>query len=413
MNYKVPTLINYEKLKSFITGLKIKINDKNVGIGAYYTSSETYMVLFDYDSSYVTMKVIGGKIGTDEYLELFNSSSVSDYMSKFINSFYKMLCDNHEGLFWLNDGCKIEDIYVSNILEILLDDIFNGIDNFIPKPSLYIGSNYPMFTKDDIETEEDVPISIQINKRNAIFTHIVNGKVDPYTGAIYGRAIYTDQLTDGPATDLKDVIVNSDGTVSSGAKELGATTGNGFDALQQNQTELYEIEKQSVDGVKSKEDMLEISKKTLSSSNNANYNLFNRAGTRPTKLKNDQYGFCAIIDKKYVPYRNRNSQISNVGYAVLVQGYDISEERIGDELENYSFSASQKNANTNGRRKRYITVAGAATESNQVAVDDIMKYNANGNIELKDTVKNVAGENEVIEMETEKPSMNRTGVIVN
>ena len=42
-----------------------------------------------------------------------------------------------------------------------------------------------------------------------------------------------------------------------------------------------------------------------------------------------------------------------------------------------------------------------------------MKYNANGNIELKDTVKNVAGENEVIEMETEKPSMNRTGVIVN
>ena len=245
------------------------------------------------------------------------------------------------------------------------------------------------------------------------FTHIVNGKVDPYTGAIYGRAIYTDQLTDGPATDLKDVIVNSDGTVSSGAKELGATTGNGFDALQQNQTELYEIEKQSVDGVKSKEDMLEISKKTLSSSNNANYNLFNRAGTRPTKLKNDQYGFCAIIDKKYVPYRNRNSQISNVGSAVLVQGYDISEERIGDELENYSFSASQKNANTNGRRKRYITVAGAALESNQVAVDDIMKYNANGNIELKDTVKNVAGENEVIEMETEKPSMNRTGVIVN
>lgn len=245
------------------------------------------------------------------------------------------------------------------------------------------------------------------------FTHIVNGKVDPYTGAIYGRAIYTDQLTDGPATDLKDVIVNSDGTVSSGAKELGATSGNGFDALQQNQTELYEIEKQSVDGVKSKEDMLEISKKTLSSSNNANYNLFNRAGTRPTKLKNDQYGFCAIIDKKYVPYRNRNSQISNVGSAVLVQGYDISEERIGDELENYSFSASQKNANTNGRRKRYITVAGAALESNQVAVDDIMKYNANGNIELKDTVKNVAGENEVIEMETEKPSMNRTGVIVN
>lgn len=168
MNYKVPTLINYEKLKSFITGLKIKINDKNVGIGAYYTSSETYMVLFDYDSSYVTMKVIGGKIGTDEYLELFNSSSVSDYMSKFINSFYKMLCDNHEGLFWLNDGCKIEDIYVSNILEILLDDIFNGIDNFMPKPSLYIGSNYPIFTKDDIETEEDVPISIQINKRNTM-----------------------------------------------------------------------------------------------------------------------------------------------------------------------------------------------------------------------------------------------------
>ena len=168
MNYKVPTLINYEKLKSFITSLKIKINDKNVGIGAYYTSSETYMVLFDYDSSYVTMKVIGGKIGTDEYLELFNSSSVSDYMSKFINSFYKMLCDNHEGLFWLNDGCKIEDIYVSNILEILLDDIFNGIDNFMPKPSLYIGSNYPMFTKDDIETEEDIPISIQINKRNTM-----------------------------------------------------------------------------------------------------------------------------------------------------------------------------------------------------------------------------------------------------
>lgn len=166
----VPQLYSYDSLKSFITSIKCKIDNVLVGIGSYYTKTNTYFVSFEYDSKVVNTKVIGGEIGTEEYFELFEPASVNTYLSNFYTNFYQLLCDNYNnsGIYWLNKNSNCEEIYTKNVIELLLDDIFDGLENFLPKPSLYINNNMPIYTTDSIESKEDTPITVTINNSNQI-----------------------------------------------------------------------------------------------------------------------------------------------------------------------------------------------------------------------------------------------------
>ena len=98
-----------------------------------------------------------------------------------------------------------------------------------------------------------------------------------------------------------------------------------------------------------------ISRKIGSNQNNANNNIYTRAGARPTKMIIEPNGMRGVIDAKYLPDRDKNYQIATVGTVIPVQGYDVNIERLGEYLIDTHFSQISKN----GKHKRIPTAAGA------------------------------------------------------
>ena len=178
--------------------------------------------------------------------------------------------------------------------------------------------------------------------------------VSPVTGAIVGQGIMTNQMTRMPLSDLTKQV-NANGFVSDGAISIGVGVGNGFDTLYSNQVDINEIDSRAIGGYQQRSDLSEISEKIASSSNNANNNLFTRAGSTPTKLYIAPNEVRCVVDEKYLVERDKNRQIATVGTIIPTQGYDLNVERIGEALTDTHFSAFSCNRN----RKRIPTAAGA------------------------------------------------------
>lgn len=223
-----------------------------------------------------------------------------------------------------------------------------------------------------------------------------NAYVSPVTGAIKGPGIMTDGMT---RMNLDDISkrVNSNGFVSDGAISLGVGAGNGFDKVYDNQLEIQNIDDKNVGGYQSINDLDQISRKIASNNNNANNNMFTRAGSKPTKMIIEPNGIRGVIDEKYLPDRDKNHQIATVQTVVPIQGYDVNIERIGEYLTDTHFSKVSRN----GKTKRIPTAAGAVgggsrmsdklednsmgSSVNKDAIDQSISLNGN-NIAIKDTV---------------------------
>lgn len=223
-----------------------------------------------------------------------------------------------------------------------------------------------------------------------------NAYVSPVTGAIKGPGIMTDGMT---RMNLDDVSkrVNSNGFVSDESISLGVGAGNGFDKVYDNQLEIQNIDDKNVGGYQSINDLDQISRKIASNSNNANNNIFTRAGSKPTKMIIEPNGIRGVIDEKYLPDRDKNHQIATVQTVVPVQGYDVNIERIGEYLTDTHFSKVSRN----GKAKRIPTAAGAVgggsrmndklednsmvSSVNKDAIDQSISLNGN-NIAIKDAV---------------------------
>lgn len=233
------------------------------------------------------------------------------------------------------------------------------------------------------------------NDKEGFLLTTQNAYVSPVTGAIKGPGIMTDGMT---RMNLDDVSkrVNSNGFVSDGAISLGVGTGNGFDKVYDNQLEIQNIDDKNVGGYQSINDLDQISRKIASNSNNANNNIFTRAGSKPTKMIIEPNGIRGVIDEKYLPDRDKNHQIATVQTVVPVQGYDVNIERIGEYLTDTHFSKISRN----GKTKRIPTAAGAVgggsrmndklednsmvSSVNKDAIDQSISLNGN-NIAIKDT----------------------------
>jgi len=179
--------------------------------------------------------------------------------------------------------------------------------------------------------------------------------IDPTTGAMKGPGIMTNGFTrrnmDDMWKEVKEKGFTSDKPIS-----LGVGSGNGFDKSYENQLAINDITK-STDGTnyQSLENLDEISKKIGSNQNNANNNLYTRAGSKPTKMIIEPNGIRGVIDAKYLPDRDKNYQIATVNSVVPVQGYDVNIERLGEYLIDTHFSQISKN----GKHNRIPTAAGA------------------------------------------------------
>lgn len=223
-----------------------------------------------------------------------------------------------------------------------------------------------------------------------------NAYASPVTGAIKGPGIMTDGMT-RMSLDEVSKRVNSNGFVSDGAISLGVGTGNGFDKVYDNQLEIQNIDDRNVGGYQSIDDLDQISRKIASNGNNANNNIFTRAGSKPTKMIIEPNGIRGVIDEKYLPDRDKNHQIATVQTVVPVQGYDVNIERLGEYLTDTHFSKVSRN----GKIKRIPTAAGAVgggsrmndqlednsmvSSVNKDAIDQSISLNGN-NIAIKDAV---------------------------
>lgn len=212
--------------------------------------------------------------------------------------------------------------------------------------------------------------------------------VSPVTGAIVGQGIMTNQMTRMPLSELTKQV-NSNGFVSDGAISIGVGVGNGFDTLYSNQLDINEIDSRAVGGYQQRSDLSEISEKIASSSNNANNNLFTRAGSTPTKLYIAPNEVRCVIDEKYLPERDKNRQVATVGTVIPTQGYDLNVERIGEALTDTHFSSFSCNKN----RKRIPTAAGAtASKGGKSPVGNVVEEQvevAGDNIKINDTIAGV------------------------
>ena len=179
--------------------------------------------------------------------------------------------------------------------------------------------------------------------------------IDPTTKAMKGPGIMTDGMTRRNMNEMWNEVHQS-GFTSDNTVSLGVGPGNGFDKPYENQLAINDITR-TADGTnyQSLDNLDAISKKISSNQNNANNNLYTRAGSKPTKMIIEPNGIRGVIDAKYLPDRDKNYQIATVSTVVPVQGYDVNVERLGEYLIDTHFSQISKN----GKHNRIPTAAGA------------------------------------------------------
>ena len=195
------------------------------------------------------------------------------------------------------------------------------------------------------------------DKKEGFITTTQGAYIDPATHALKGPGIMTDGMTRRNISEMWDEVAKT-GYTSDRPISLGVGPGNGFDKPYENQLAIGDITRGS-DGTnyQSIENLDQISKKIGSNQNNANNNLYTRAGSKPTKMIIEPNGIRGVIDAKYLPDRDKNYQIATVNTVVPVQGYDVNVERLGEYLIDTHFSQISKN----GKHTRIPTAAGAVS----------------------------------------------------
>lgn len=214
----------------------------------------------------------------------------------------------------------------------------------------------------------------KLGKKEGFLLTSQGAYVDPTTGAMKGPGIMTNGMTRRPMGEMWDEVAKT-GFTSDKPISLGVGPGNGFDKPYENQLAINDITR-GTDGTnyQSLDNLDEISKKIGSNQNNANNNLYTRAGSKPTKMIIEPNGIRGVIDAKYLPDRDKNYQIATVNTVVPVQGYDVNIERLGEYLIDTHFSQISKN----GKHTRIPTAAGAIGGGDRMNNDDGLNLD-NGN----------------------------------
>lgn len=198
-----------------------------------------------------------------------------------------------------------------------------------------------------------------------------NAYIDPTTGAMKGPGLMTDGMTRRALSDMWNEVKDS-GFTSDDPISLGVGTGDGFDKTYKSQVDIQAMTTtKEGENYHSNQILDAISQKIGSNQNNANNNLYTRAGSKPTKMIIEPNGIRGVIDAKYLPDRDKNYQIATVNTVVPVQGYDVNIERIGEYLIDTHFSQISKN----GKHKRIPTAAGAMGGGSRMNQQDGLDYN--------------------------------------
>jgi hypothetical protein len=231
------------------------------------------------------------------------------------------------------------------------------------------------------------------NKRESFLLTPQGARIDKTSGALKGIGLMTDGMINRPWSEIED-SVNKTGHGFDGGRTLGVgITDNQLDKMFQNHQDILTLDAQSENGMRTKEEKNEISKKLVTGANNANNNLYFRGGAYPTKMVLAPNEIRGVIDEKYLPERDKNRKIAVVSSVIHNPGFDINTERIGVNLMDTHFSNVSRNKPT----KRIPSAAGAVGTSlnKELAIDEDDSPNS---YPLAQKVK-VEGHNLVIQRE--------------
>lgn len=211
-----------------------------------------------------------------------------------------------------------------------------------------------------------------------------NAYIDPTTGALKGPGIMTNGMIRGDWNKIKNGVMEN-GMAVDADPSIGVSVGNGFDEAYANQKTIQSIDDKAVGGYQSNEDLNEISKSIIKSSNNSNNNLYSRAGAKAGKMILEPNSIRGFTDESAMPERDKNRNIYVVGTGIYVPSYNINVDRILEhELIGTSFGAVSHNK----KAKRIPTKSGTGMAED--LNDNIMKtlVDAGDTLAIKDNVTN-------------------------
>lgn len=186
------------------------------------------------------------------------------------------------------------------------------------------------------------------------FFHAANGAfIDKGMDSIIGYNIQTDQMTNRPANELLGDMEKDNYYADPG--NLGAIYNkNNFNELLKNQKEISSIASRDTNQVLTNDQQREISKRLNTSVNNAQYNLFDRAGTKNVKFSIQPGALRAVIDGSAIPEKIKNHNIEAVSRVVPIKAFQLDTNNITTEMvqtKHKHFAENKSNKKSNLNRK--------------------------------------------------------------
>ena len=185
------------------------------------------------------------------------------------------------------------------------------------------------------ETGETVEETSEGTKEGFFSTGIETAKVNPM-GTIEGPKLFTNgQLAHGLTYDEIVKGVN-DGKHVSDHCIAGAGKGDGFEGVYQEYVKIQDQHDMNPTGVRSREEIDEITKSLNGNTNMAKHNLITRAGAGKMKIKLDPNGTVGVMEDnaRLLPERDRNHTIYATNHVIHIPGYEMPYQDMYQSVSN-------------------------------------------------------------------------------
>ena len=203
------------------------------------------------------------------------------------------------------------------------------------------GSGELILTQNNMKVPEateipEVPEESEEGMKEGFFsTGIESAKVNAM-GTIEGPKLYTNgQLAHGLTYDEIVKGVNEGKHVTDHCV-AGAGRGDGFEDVYQEYVKIQDQHDMNPTGVRSREEVDEITKSLNGNTNMAKHNLLTRAGAGKMKIKLDPNGTVGVMEDnaRLLPERDRNHTIYATNHVIHIPGYEMPYQDMYQSVSN-------------------------------------------------------------------------------
>lgn len=190
-------------------------------------------------------------------------------------------------------------------------------------------------TSGNVESSINPEIENEGMKEGFFSTGLESAKVNAM-GTIEGPKIFTNgQLAHG-LTYAEAIKGVNEGKHVSDHCVAGAGKGDAFEEIYQDYVKIQDQHDMNPTGVRSEEEVAEITKSLNGNMNMAKHNLLTRAGAGKMKIKLDPNGTVGVMEDnaRLLPERDRNHTIYATNHAIHIPGYEMPYQDIYQSVSN-------------------------------------------------------------------------------